>query len=178
MKTPPCPAPAERGAALIVALLFLVILALLGTTGVMNNTLQERMAGNARNRDLAFEAAEHALETADAWLMTQNKASMRLLVDSSGVDLVANDGVRTSGEAHANDTGYWQSTFNWSSTDLKSASGVAGVAANPRYVVERLPSYTTSGMPPVTYDYYRVTTRGVGGVAEATVILQTLYQFP
>ena len=177
MKTPPCPAPTERGAALVVALLFLVILALLGTTGVMNNTLQERMAGNARNRDLAFQSAEYALETADAWLNGQTKDTMRLLVNSSGVDLVANDGVRANGEAHANDATFWQS-FNWSSSDLKAATGVANVAANPRYVVERLPSYTTTGVPPITYDYYRVTARGVGGVADATVILQTLYQFP
>jgi len=165
---------------LFAALLFLVILSLLGTSGVTTNTLQEHMASNARNRDLAFQAAEHALEDAHGWMETQDKDSMRTLVDASGVDLVTGDGIRAGGETHANDAGYWQSA-NWT-TDVISPGGtdLSQVVSQPLYVVERLPSYTdpNPGQPcSSTCDYYRVTARGLGGVDQVAVILQTLYRF-
>jgi type IV pilus assembly protein PilX len=178
MKNPIHPAACERGAALVAALLFLVILTLLGTTGVMNNTLQERMAGNARNRDLAFQAAEHGIDAANTWMMTKTKATMRALVDTSGTDLIANDGVRAAGEAHANDAGYWQDPDKWSTDVISPPDNLSNVVTQPKYVVERLPSYTdNTQVPPLTYDYYRVTSRGVGGAEQAAVILQTLYKF-
>ena len=54
----------ERGAVLIVALLFLVMLTLLGVTAMTGTTMEERMAGNARDNAVAFQAAEAALRDA------------------------------------------------------------------------------------------------------------------
>lgn len=51
----------ERGAVLIVALLFLVMLTLLGVTAMTSTTMEERMAGNSRDAGIAFQAAEAAL---------------------------------------------------------------------------------------------------------------------
>lgn len=188
-KAQPRAGSGQRGAVLITALIFLVILTLLGTTGVMNNALQERMAGNARNRDLAFQAAEHALKAADTWMMTgnnsgpQTKTGLKAVLDPNGdgnyADQTPNDGIRPSGETHSNDGAYWQSA-NWL-TDVRSPPGanLSYVLSQPRYVVERLPSgqdcdTVTAGNQPC--DYYRITARGVGGTGEAAVILQTLYQ--
>jgi type IV pilus assembly protein PilX len=190
MKIPTRPASGQRGAVLIAALIFLVILTLLGTTGVMNNALQERMAGNARNRDLAFQSAEHALEAADLWIKTQTRDTLKTALDPNGdgnyADQVANDGIRPSGELHDNDATYWRTTFDWTSTDLRSATGanLSNVAAQAHYIVEKLPSYTAPGPPPVIHDFYRVTARGVGGVGDSggsvapdAVILQAIYEF-
>src|SRR5688572_9206262 len=54
----------QRGAVLIVALLFLVMLTLLGVTAMTSSTMEERMAGNARDNGVAFQAAEAALRDA------------------------------------------------------------------------------------------------------------------
>ena len=54
----------ERGAVLIVALLFLVMLTMLGITAMTGTTMEERMAGNARDNSIAFQAAEAALRDA------------------------------------------------------------------------------------------------------------------
>src|SRR5688572_1152795 len=54
----------ERGAVLIVALLFLVMLTLLGVTAMTGTTMEERMSGNARDASIAFQAAEAALRDA------------------------------------------------------------------------------------------------------------------
>lgn len=55
----------ERGAALIVALVILVALTLVGVTSMQTTTLQERMSGNVRDRNVAFQAAESALRNAE-----------------------------------------------------------------------------------------------------------------
>jgi hypothetical protein len=54
----------ERGAALVTALLLMLVLTLLGITGIVTATLELQMAGNAQYQERAFEAAEHAIEQA------------------------------------------------------------------------------------------------------------------
>lgn len=48
----------QRGAVLYVALIFLILLALLGITGMQVASLQERMASNYRSTNEAFQRAE------------------------------------------------------------------------------------------------------------------------
>lgn len=54
----------ERGAVLIVALLFLVVLTMLGVTAMTGTTFEERMAGNARDAAIAYHSAEASLRRA------------------------------------------------------------------------------------------------------------------
>lgn len=54
----------QRGAVLIVALLFLVILTMLGLTAMSGTTMEERMSGNTRDINVALQAAEAALRDA------------------------------------------------------------------------------------------------------------------
>jgi type IV pilus assembly protein PilX len=55
----------QSGAVLIVSLLMLVLLTLIGLTAIQAGTVNERIAGNARSLDLAFQAAEAALREAE-----------------------------------------------------------------------------------------------------------------
>jgi type IV pilus assembly protein PilX len=54
----------QRGAALIVGLMMLVIVTLLAVTAVSTSTTELVMAGNEQFRERAFQAAEAGLETA------------------------------------------------------------------------------------------------------------------
>lgn len=58
LRTMPCRA---RGAVLFVALIFLILLTLLGITAAQVTVLQERMSGSFRVQQLAFERAESAM---------------------------------------------------------------------------------------------------------------------
>ena len=58
--------PPERGVALLVGLIVLVIISLLATHGMQSSILQEKMAANARNRAGAFEAAEATTRATEA----------------------------------------------------------------------------------------------------------------
>jgi Tfp pilus assembly protein PilX len=55
-----CPAR-QRGAALVVGLVLLVVITLVGVGAMQTTTLQEKMAGNLRDSNLSFQAAEAAL---------------------------------------------------------------------------------------------------------------------
>ncbi|MFY1666578.1 pilus assembly PilX family protein [Pseudomonas sp. Pseu.R1] len=57
---------AQRGAVLMVGLVFLLLLTLLATSSMQNATLQERMAGSQARRDASFQAAEAALHAGEA----------------------------------------------------------------------------------------------------------------
>jgi Tfp pilus assembly protein PilX len=56
------PAVRERGVALVVALVFLLMLTILGVTVMQTASLEGRMAGNTQETNRAFQAAESAIE--------------------------------------------------------------------------------------------------------------------
>ncbi len=64
----PCAAQAQHGYVLIIGLLFLVILSLLSVTMFRGFGLQEKIAGNTREKQRAFEAAQSALQYGEWWL--------------------------------------------------------------------------------------------------------------
>ncbi len=61
----------QGGAILITALMILLLLTIFGLSSMDTNILEEKMAGNMRDRNTAFQAAESALRSAEAWLATQ-----------------------------------------------------------------------------------------------------------
>lgn len=141
----------QQGAALIVALIFLAVLALLGITAAQTTQLEERMAGNTRDRDLAFQSAEAALRWASFNLAGLSAAAPAL------------------DEAAGNDATYWHA-HDWTTATQLTAANVTinGVEAYPQIVVERRG----------TSDRYRVTARGVGASSNTVVLLQAEYQYP
>ena len=58
----------QRGAVLIVGLVFLALMTLIGVTAFSVATQEERMVGNTRDRLRAFEAAEAALRECERYL--------------------------------------------------------------------------------------------------------------
>lgn len=153
--------PRQRGVTLILTLIFLAILAVLGVTAALNNTLQERMAGSTRNRDLALQAAEHALKdgatTLPVWRLNT--------FPSSG----CTNGMCFYDATRANGADYWKNTSNWASYRSPEQS-LNQVAEQPRYLVEKMPTVGTT-------EYYRITARGVGGDSNAVVVLQAVYKY-
>lgn len=55
----------QKGATLVVALLMLLVLTVLGLAGMQMTRLEERMAGNSRDVNLAFQGAEAGLRDAE-----------------------------------------------------------------------------------------------------------------
>lgn len=55
----------QRGVALVVALILLVVATIIGLAGARGTSLQERMSANMYDRSLAFQRAEAALRAAE-----------------------------------------------------------------------------------------------------------------
>jgi type IV pilus assembly protein PilX len=158
---------AQRGAALIVALVMLLAMTLLGVTAVRNTTLQERMAGNLRDSNLSFQAAERALRAGEEFLQSP---TIPPFTGANGLLTMQDDAGRGS---------FW-SSYDWT-TNGRPAPGVDEVASAPRYVIEELPAVPVAGgserfAPLPDAGFFRVTAQGVGGTADAITILQTTYR--
>ena len=55
----------QLGATFVTGLIFLVVLTLLGVTAMKTASMEERMSGNLRDRNLALQTAEMALRYAE-----------------------------------------------------------------------------------------------------------------
>lgn len=161
---PMIPSARQRGASLVVALIFVVIMAMLGVTLANVTGLEERMAGNTRDRDLALQAAEAALRDAQVRLADAAfRAGPFLAVDP----------------LQANDAAYWENCFvndvppcDAALTPITGLPTIGPGAANaqPEFVVETKP-------PVGTTQVFRVTARAVGGSPDTVVVLQAEYGF-
>ena len=156
----------QRGAVLIVALVLLLVLTVLGVAGVQNTTMEERMAGNYRDRFSAFQAAEAALRAGEATLASNTYAWN----GSDGTYSVGTTTVSIDPLSLAN-------------YQLNVATSLDGIASSPQYFIEKLPRVPfgldplnrgrTEGARLVTY--YRVSGRASGISGKSEVVLQSTY---
>lgn len=158
----------ERGVALIAGLLILVILSILGITTMQSSLLQERMAGNLEQRDIAFQLAEAGLRDAEAWL----RGSDELWLDTQGLDPVAS----ANGLYQTPDSDRWEN-ISWA-----DANSVEGDLDNSRYYVEFMRKVDAGGSVLLQDEsemakpwMYRITSRGVSPNARSVVVLQTTF---
>lgn len=158
----------ERGAALIVALIMLLVMTVLGVSAARNTNLQERMAGNLRDNNLAFQSAERALREGETFL---RGATLPPFTGANGL-LAMQDG--------AGQASFWANDAWWLANG-RTASGILHVARAPRYVIEELPPVPQAGGserfgPLPDIGFYRITAQAQGGSADAVTILQTTYR--
>lgn len=76
----------QRGAVLYVALVFLLLLALLGVAGMQVAMMQERMSANYRATNIAFQRAESAARTKEAEIEAGFKAGGTYVSDQERCD--------------------------------------------------------------------------------------------
>jgi len=169
MKRPSIPPASahQQGAVLITALMLLVVLTLLGLAGMQSTILEERMAGNYRDRQIAFEAAEAALRVGEA-----------RIADTAVFNTLLWNG--TNGSYEGDGT---LDPFAAVGVAVTDATVTTETVQDPVHLVERLPeidmpkSSLVKGFPeqPPKIRYYRTTARGQGKTTGAEVVLQSTY---
>jgi type IV pilus assembly protein PilX len=171
------PGKSQRGAVLIVALVLLLVLTILGTAGVRDTAMEERMAGNFRDFSAALEAAETALRTGEIALGSSTSfGSMTFSV--AGTDGLYDVALMSSSVDPIADTTVWDKV---ASSVLDKSNTL--VSQDPDYYIEQLPEIDLPGSdlvvgfqdkpPPV--QFYRVTGKGYGISPNSEVILQSTY---
>jgi type IV pilus assembly protein PilX len=176
----------ERGFSLVTILVMMVVLVSLALAGMNSSLVQERMAGNARDRNIALQAAEAALRDAEADIQANLTINSAFAPDCTG-GLCLPPSMTASGPTSQP---LWQ-TINWGTAAGKSRAygGITGatalpdVASQPRYIVEQLPPLApaagTSASLAQSVDEsplaFRITARGTGRRDATVVILQSTY---
>lgn len=171
----------QRGAVLVVCLLVLLMMTLIGVTGMQSTSLEEKMAGNTRDRNLAFQAAESALRAGQNFLLTNPfvvNCATGFRKSVFYYDLNC-DGTNDT-DANGNPIPVWQNPTLWSgnTTIAYDAGTLSNMAAAPRYIIEELPKTCQVKVNPCPsgslVGAYRITARGTGGSLDAVVILQAM----
>jgi len=169
----------ERGVVLVTALIFLVVLTMIVLTVMRGSTLEERMAANARNRQLALQAAEAVARDAGITLFTSAAPVSPIDPFNAAAFTSACTGGYCATPASPG-TANWES-IDWTDTGISrtfvsSASNLSGVAAQPRYIVE--PISFSGGQPGKICPkiVFRVTARGVGADS-SVVFVESMYRY-
>ena len=149
-------APHIRGAALFTALVFLVVLTIIGITAMQTTTMQQRMAGNNRDRGVAFQAAEAMLREAEARVATTTPANY-----------VANcaSGLCSTGNAPDWKTYQWNDAkiVDYTNGALHTGTAPLNVSKQPQYFVEYMGlNGNLAGCGAGATESYRIVARGYG----------------
>lgn len=166
----------QKGVALIVSLILLLVMSLLGVAAIRGVAMEERMAGQTYDRSLAFQATESALREAEA------------LIESKPADpSAAGCNVVTVGTKQlmlcstplATDTPRWTNSSFASWRDATTV-GSGSLAVTPQYFVEFLgtgfPCDPSDNVNNLNCKRYRVTARSRDNTdGRASVMLQSVY---
>jgi len=177
--------PKQQGAVLAVSLVLLILITLLGLSGLRTVNLEEKMVINSIDRNLAFQAAEAALRFGEEYAVANKPtpAYVDANLNTCPTDLTVAINNCTTGvcpEPDNNCGSRWDpaSGFTaWANYGGTSLGALAGSV--PQYFIEYLGStYPCNGTvipDPLNCKRYRVTARSNPSADRASVVLQSLY---
>lgn len=166
----------QRGMTLIVGLIMVLLMTLVGMAAIRGSGMQELMAGNMSEHNLALQAAEAALSAGEDRLEAVSIPAFGS--DPAYPELL--EAIDDGGNSE-----YWKS-YSWSVAKTPSLS-LKRVARQPEYVIEEITTLSSgSGVNGNCIDadcaknlndmiIYRVSSRGFGGSEETEVVLQSTY---
>jgi type IV pilus assembly protein PilX len=175
-------ARSQRGAILVTCLLLLLTLTIIGITTMQMTRLQERMAGNTRDMNLALQGSEAALRDGEAYLRRLTSAptaTSALPCNETEAEVCDPSGLPDLGNQ---DKDWWDDNALELEADGDRADterDATELAEDPRFVIEALtyiPDSLTAGHEvPTGRDFYRISGRSTGGTGDANVVLQSTF---
>lgn len=164
----------QRGAVLVISLVILLVITTLAVGSMQNTMLEEKMAGNISDRNLAFQSTESAIREAEMYV--ENIVSLGEFTGAGGLH----------GRTDAEPSLYDQTVWTTAGMHVVAQTDF-GSYESPRYFIKHSTTVTGSegslnmsgygdnkGTGEVTI--FRITARGTGASADsAEVILRTQY---
>lgn len=155
----------QSGVVLISSLFIVMILTILVFSATRSTILQEKMSGNLRERDIAFQSAETALLTGEKYL--QNTDPLPVFNNNSG-------------KYTFNKTRTFKQDDAWDNlTPSQYSQSLHQLQSTPKFLIEKISLIDTVGesldsSKPEISNYYRISSRSING--NATVVLQSIYR--
>lgn len=170
----------QQGAVLIVGLVMVLLISIVSLASIRGSNLQENMAGNMRDRNVAFQAAESAIREAEAVIARPSE----LLPEFNNTDGNFQDFEATPGNSVLLLT-----QEQWETNAKKTELNLSDVSEEPSYIIEQIAvgnnacaDGENSGVDVVAIMStgscvpYRVTSKSTGGNPNTVVILQSTYK--
>jgi len=163
---------AQSGVVLVVSLIMLLLLTLIGVTGMQVSGLEEKMAGNNKDKNVAFQAAETALRGGEERIDTV-------------VAITAFDGTNSL-LSEDDPLPNFANNSTWDSAAI-FFSGIEEIASEPRYYIKYITTGADGSGASINNDaygqsnsgskvsYFSVTSRGTGGLDTSQVFLRSYY---
>ncbi len=165
----------EHGITLVVTLLFLLLLTILGVTAMNTSGLQEKMAGNLRDQDMALHAAESALRGGE------DRLDALWIGGRPTSDTTCSTGLCSPGSANPLNDSWWNTYSSEYGGAGSQIAQMGGAAVDPRYVLEesqRDESITmcTYGKCPPPTQFYKIISRASGTTTLSQVVLEETFR--
>ena len=176
----------QRGAVMVVALIFLLVMTMLILASIRGTVMQERMASNLYDRSLAFQAAEAALREGERFVLESSPKPSAVGCDSSG----------NCSKPDSDTVPVWQDEDNWENAHaVDDGHGhviqIGTLPVPPQFLVELLADNMpevnlceSTAIDPDAPCYagpeglrYRITARS-GEEGRAVVLLQSVFAVP
>ncbi len=173
----------QSGVVLVVSLIMLLLLTLIGLTGSQVTGMEEKMASNSRDQNLAFQSAEAALRAGEARI--QSIVTLAAFNGANGL-LGTNNAspVFNSAATWINANSFVLATGG---NALPTEVALGGIQTQPRYFIKRLStgpdnsggSINVGGYGSSTaggaISYFTVTSRGTGGQDSSQIYLRSYF---
>lgn len=169
----------QRGFVLVVSMIFLIVMTLLTITAINKSTLGEKITGNLRSQEMAFEAAEKGLRFCERQIdLAVGSVTIGNLRAGATVT-VYESGLPNDADALENFPQEWALASNWGASSTKATTlpdnvsdSMKGVVEQPKCMIEKW-SVLSNRSDKINWAYV-ITSRGVGNVDTAVVMLQTI----
>ncbi|HEY4066672.1 MAG TPA: PilX N-terminal domain-containing pilus assembly protein [Burkholderiaceae bacterium] len=167
---------ADRGFILVIGLLFMLVLLLLSASMFRSFTMQEKIAGNTRDKQRSFEAAQGALQYGETWL-GQGNAGTQIACTASN-QAIASLAVCSGGLATPALEDTWPGWYSYKPAGMVVLAG-GGLATGGDINYQAMPRLYVSYLG-LTADangsLYQVTAMGQGGSSETRSVVQSTYR--
>ena len=164
---------------MVVSLLLLLIMTVLALSASQATRMQERMAGNSRDHDLALQSAEAGLRAGERMIVSLASSPNPCTAPPCQIYESGSPQNLGTGPIALRDDNWWKvNAWQYTGGDTMKVAGMA--RQDPTYLIENLedvqevPSIGPSGAP-IFITHFRVTSRGVGGSPNSAVVLQTTW---
>ena len=177
----------QRGAVLIVSLMLLLVMTLLGLGASQSTRMQERMAGNQRDIELAMQGAEAGLRASES-MVSQSVPDTKVFDDAcdNGVAPPPNTDCFSYAKLFFVDAGKTtpldlsKQTEDWWNKYAKKYADETGLARAPQYVNEYYKESRDTLSDGGSYlqvnrDFYRVTARSSGMSNTSQSVVETSF---
>lgn len=153
----------QSGVVLMVSLVMLLLLSIIGISGSQVTTLEEKMAGNSHDQNIAFQAAEEALRSAEQE------------INGPAFNLATYDGTNNAtGHFSPVQRPDYTAGNTWTNTSAQAANAIPLVATQPRYFIHYIGNQPSDPLDPTStpISTFRVVARGTGRQNTTRVFLQ------